>query len=118
MTAAAARRPGAPRPPPANSSHPGPRTYPDEHREDSARHRTLEADRAPRTEVAGLLAATIGRLCMGQISEIPEEALQPDGTENDYLESIDGKTAALLIATYPHASAGSWLAWTGPRSRL
>jgi heptaprenyl diphosphate synthase len=47
------------------------------------------------TEVAGLLAATIGRLCEGQILEL-QSAFDLDRTEEAYLASIDGKTASLL----------------------
>ena len=47
------------------------------------------------TEVAGLLAATIGRLCEGQILEL-QHAFDLERTEGAYLSSIDGKTASLL----------------------
>ncbi|MBU6328784.1 MAG: polyprenyl synthetase family protein [Acidobacteria bacterium] len=47
------------------------------------------------TEVAGLLAATIGRLCEGQILEL-RHAFDLGRTEEAYLDSIDGKTASLL----------------------
>src|SRR6478609_4503759 len=47
------------------------------------------------TEVAGLLAATIGRLCEGQIVEL-QSAFDLGRTEEAYLASIDGKTASLL----------------------
>ncbi len=46
-------------------------------------------------EVAGLLAATIGRLCEGQILEL-QHAFDLHRTEDAYLRSIDGKTASLL----------------------
>ena len=46
-------------------------------------------------EVAGLLAATIGRLCDGEVGEI-QTAYQLDRTEEAYFRSIDGKTASLL----------------------
>ncbi|HEY4377386.1 MAG TPA: polyprenyl synthetase family protein [Acidimicrobiales bacterium] len=49
------------------------------------------------TEVAGLLAATIGRLCEGEVLEL-DDAFQVDRTEAAYLESIEGKTASLLAA--------------------
>jgi heptaprenyl diphosphate synthase len=49
------------------------------------------------TEVAGLLAATIGRLCEGQVGEL-RTAFAVDRTEDDYLASIAGKTASLLAA--------------------
>ncbi|MYI55545.1 MAG: polyprenyl synthetase family protein [Acidimicrobiia bacterium] len=50
------------------------------------------------TEVAGLLAATIGRLCEGQIREY-QDAFNCDRTVHDYELSITGKTASLLAAS-------------------
>jgi heptaprenyl diphosphate synthase len=47
------------------------------------------------TEVAGLLAHTIGRLCEGQIREL-QSAFDLDRSESAYLDSIEGKTASLL----------------------
>jgi geranylgeranyl pyrophosphate synthase len=47
------------------------------------------------TEVAGLLAGTIGRLCEGEVRELTH-AYQPGRTEADYLAAIDGKTASLF----------------------
>lgn len=47
------------------------------------------------TEVAGLLAATIGRLCEGEVLEL-QDAYQVTRTEAAYLASIEGKTASLL----------------------
>src|SRR6478736_5036509 len=47
------------------------------------------------TEVAGLLAATIGRLCEGEVREL-EAAYDVSRTEDAYLLSIDGKTASLF----------------------
>ncbi len=47
------------------------------------------------TEVAGLLAATIGRLCEGQVREL-RDVYQVGRTEEDYTASIAGKTAALF----------------------
>ena len=49
------------------------------------------------TEVAGLLAATIGRLCEGQIEELRHtyNAARPEAS---YLHSISGKTASLFSA--------------------
>src|SRR4051794_11395928 len=47
------------------------------------------------TEVAGLLAATIGRLCQGEVSEL-RTAYNVDRTEDAYFGAIDGKTAALF----------------------
>ncbi|MGH9111102.1 MAG: polyprenyl synthetase family protein [Acidimicrobiales bacterium] len=46
------------------------------------------------TEVATLLAATIGRLCEGEVREL-EFAYQVDRTEADYAAAIERKTAAL-----------------------
>ncbi len=50
------------------------------------------------TEVAGLLAATIGKLCEGQIREY-QDAFNCDRTVRDYELSITGKTASLLAAS-------------------
>lgn len=47
------------------------------------------------TEVAGLLASTIARLCEGQVLEL-EHTFDPARTEQAYLKSIAGKTASLL----------------------
>jgi heptaprenyl diphosphate synthase len=47
------------------------------------------------TEVAGLLAATIGRLCEGEVTEL-QHAYDVDRTEASYLTAIDGKTASLF----------------------
>lgn len=49
-------------------------------------------------EVAGLLANCIGRLCEGQLLEL-QWTFKTDRTEDVYLRSIDGKTAALLAAS-------------------
>jgi heptaprenyl diphosphate synthase len=46
-------------------------------------------------EVAGLLAATIGRLCRGQISEL-RTTFDPTRSEAAYFECIDGKSASLF----------------------
>lgn len=46
------------------------------------------------TEVAALLARTIGRLCEGQIEEL-RHTYDPTRTESSYLRSIEGKTASL-----------------------
>ncbi len=46
-------------------------------------------------EVAGLLASTIARLCEGQVLEL-RYTYDTARTEDDYVRSIDGKTAALL----------------------
>lgn len=46
------------------------------------------------TEVAGLLASTIGRLCEGEITEL-RYAYATERPEDAYFAAIDGKTAAL-----------------------
>ena len=47
------------------------------------------------TEVAALLAATIGRLCAGEVHEL-RHAYDPGRTESSYLAAIEGKTASLF----------------------
>jgi heptaprenyl diphosphate synthase len=47
------------------------------------------------TEVAGLLAATIGKLCEGQVREL-QHTYDVGRTEEQYLASIEGKTAVLF----------------------
>ncbi len=47
------------------------------------------------TEIARLIATTLGRLCQGQVAEV-RAAFRVDRSEADYLEAIDGKTAALM----------------------
>jgi heptaprenyl diphosphate synthase len=49
------------------------------------------------TEVAGLLAATIARLCEGQVREL-QSMFDPARTEEAYLASISGKTASLFAS--------------------
>lgn len=49
-------------------------------------------------EVAGLLAATIARLCEGQVLEL-QYTYSTDRTEDAFLRSIAGKTASLLGAS-------------------
>jgi heptaprenyl diphosphate synthase len=49
------------------------------------------------TEIAGLLAATIGRLCEGQVAEV-QTAFNPARTEAAYMTAIAGKTASLTAA--------------------
>jgi heptaprenyl diphosphate synthase len=49
-------------------------------------------------EVAQLLAATIGRLCEGQLAEA-RDAFDPGRTEDAYFRSITGKTAALFATS-------------------
>ena len=50
------------------------------------------------TEVAGLLATTLGQLCQGQIVEV-RSAYQTTRTKEDYFAAIAGKTAALMAAS-------------------
>jgi heptaprenyl diphosphate synthase len=47
------------------------------------------------TEIAGLLANTLGRLCEGQVTEV-QTAFDVTRTEDQYFETIAGKTAALM----------------------
>ncbi len=47
------------------------------------------------TEVAGLLAATLARLCQGQVAEV-RAAFEIERDEDDYLRCISDKTAALM----------------------
>jgi heptaprenyl diphosphate synthase len=49
------------------------------------------------TEIAGLLAATIAKLCQGQTVEI-QGAFDVKRSETSYFASIDGKTASLMSA--------------------
>lgn len=50
------------------------------------------------TEVAALLARTIGRLCEGQIEEL-RHTYDPTRSETSYLASIGGKTASLYATS-------------------
>ncbi len=50
------------------------------------------------TEVAGLLAATIGKLCEGQVRELQDTG-NPARSETSYTDSIEGKTASLLATS-------------------
>lgn len=50
------------------------------------------------TEVAGLLAATIGRLCEGEVEEL-SAVYQIDRSEESYRDAIRGKTASLLATS-------------------
>jgi heptaprenyl diphosphate synthase len=50
------------------------------------------------TEVAGLLAATIGRLCEGQVREL-RNVFDVSRSEEAYLAAIKGKTAALFASS-------------------
>jgi heptaprenyl diphosphate synthase len=47
------------------------------------------------TEIAGLLAATLARLCQGQVAEV-RAAYDIERTETSYLRTISDKTASLL----------------------
>ena len=47
------------------------------------------------TEIAGLLAETLARLCQGQVSEV-RSAFQITRSREDYTTAIAGKTAALM----------------------
>ena len=49
------------------------------------------------TEVAGLLAATIGRLCEGEVREL-QTVFDRGRTEEQYVAAIEGKTASLFAA--------------------
>jgi len=49
------------------------------------------------TEVAGLLASTIGELCKGQVAEL-QTLYDANRTEQQYYPSIAGKTASLFSA--------------------
>jgi heptaprenyl diphosphate synthase len=50
------------------------------------------------TEVAKLLADTLGRLCQGQVTEV-RSAFQIDRSRDDYFAAISGKTAALTATS-------------------
>src|SRR5439155_4382965 len=50
------------------------------------------------TEVAGLLASTIGLLCEGQVRELGQ-VFDVGRSEEAYLRTIEGKTAALMSAS-------------------
>jgi heptaprenyl diphosphate synthase len=58
-----------------------------------ARSAEIAASLGP--EIAGLLAATLARLCQGQVSEV-QTAYQIDRDEAVYLAAIGDKTAALM----------------------
>jgi heptaprenyl diphosphate synthase len=47
------------------------------------------------TEIAALLAATLGELCQGQVAEV-RAAYQVDRSQDDYSRAIAGKTASLM----------------------
>jgi len=50
------------------------------------------------TEIAALLADTLGRLCQGQVTEV-RSAFQINRSDDDYFASISGKTAALTATS-------------------
>jgi heptaprenyl diphosphate synthase len=50
------------------------------------------------TEIAGLLANTLARLCQGQVAEV-RGAYSVDRSEDDYFTVIAGKTAALMATS-------------------
>jgi heptaprenyl diphosphate synthase len=50
------------------------------------------------TEVSALLAATIGRLCEGEVAEL-RQAYNPSRSESSYLAAISGKTASLMATS-------------------
>ena len=50
------------------------------------------------TEIAALLADTLGRLCQGQVSEV-RSAYQIGRSHEEYTEAISGKTAALMATS-------------------
>ncbi len=50
------------------------------------------------TEIAGLLAATLGQLCHGQIVEV-RSCFRTDRSDDDYFAAIAGKTAALMATS-------------------
>ncbi|HUC36621.1 MAG TPA: polyprenyl synthetase family protein [Acidimicrobiales bacterium] len=57
--------------------------------------RSAEIAAALGTEIAGLLANTLGRLCEGQLTEV-RSAFSLTRSEDDYFSAIAGKTAALM----------------------
>ncbi|HXQ19747.1 MAG TPA: polyprenyl synthetase family protein [Acidimicrobiales bacterium] len=50
------------------------------------------------TEIAGLLATTLGRLCQGQVAEV-RAAFSVTRTADQYFDAIAGKTAALMATS-------------------
>lgn len=50
------------------------------------------------TEIAGLLAATLGELCQGQVAEV-RAAFQTGRSQTDYWAAIAGKTASLMATS-------------------
>jgi len=61
-----------------------------------ARSAAIAADLG--TEVAKLLAETLGRLCQGQVTEV-RSSFQISRSEQDYFAAITGKTAALTASS-------------------
>ena len=50
------------------------------------------------TEIAGLLAATLGELCQGQVAEV-HAAFRVSRTQDEYRRAIAGKTASLMATS-------------------
>jgi heptaprenyl diphosphate synthase len=50
------------------------------------------------TEIAGLLAATLGQLCQGQVAEV-RAAFQVNRSPEEYTAAISGKTASLMATS-------------------
>ena len=50
------------------------------------------------TDIAALLAETLGRLCQGQVTEV-RSAFQVGRSREDYVSTISGKTAALTATS-------------------
>jgi heptaprenyl diphosphate synthase len=50
------------------------------------------------TEIAGLLAATLGELCQGQVAEV-HAAFQVGRSQGEYERAISGKTASLMATS-------------------
>jgi heptaprenyl diphosphate synthase len=50
------------------------------------------------TEIAGLLASTLGELCRGQVTEV-HAAFQVGRSQDNYSEAIAGKTASLMATS-------------------
>jgi heptaprenyl diphosphate synthase len=60
--------------------------------------RASEMSAALGPEVAGLVAATIARLCEGEVAQL-QAAFNPARTEASYLQAVEGKTASLFSAS-------------------
>jgi heptaprenyl diphosphate synthase len=60
--------------------------------------RASEIAAALGTEVAGLLARTIGQLCEGEVCQL-RYAFDPNRPEASYLQAISGKTASLMATS-------------------